>query len=245
MAKWTATVIARNEQDTIEECLRCIRNEAPPEQLKIHVMVNGSTDATYSRAISSPCATSIYRDIVPGKARAWNAAVHYLLADADVHFFVDAYALVRPGSFQAMADQLAATRANACAAIPRSGRSQAMLAHAARIGKIHGSLHALSGDFVARIKHRRIRLPEGLYRVDGLVGSMALHDLDHTKGWNYAHVACAEEAGWVFQSLSPFSLADWRRWWTRRRNQRLGAEQIARLKPTIYSQGFEHLPEKV
>lgn len=236
--RWTATVFARNEQAAIRGCVASVLRQGVVPL----VLVNGSTDRTADRARD---AGGVVVEIARGdKYDAWNRAVHQIHPAAEVHFFVDGYAAVADGSFCAMADTLALhPRANACAAMPSSGRSRAKMIDLVRDGLIHGSLFALSGHFVERIKQRQIYLPKGIYRGDGLIGDMALRDLDHTKPWDRSLVPCAEGATWTFRSLSPLRLEDWRRWLARRRNQQRGRTENARLAQIIKSQGYDRLPE--
>lgn len=236
-AEWTATIFAKNEERTIRECVESVRAQGDVVPL---VLVNGSTDRTAQ--LAEQAGARVIKLTVASKSSAWNEAVHKELHAASVHFFIDAYAIVTPGSFAAMAAKLAEhPKANACSAIPRSGRSRKQLAAAAMSGALHGSLHALAGHFVERIQARGIRLPAGIYRGDGLINTMALHNLDPSVAWDRSLVVCAPEAGWTFRGLSPFSISDWKRWYARRRNQKRGAAENQRIKEVIYSKGFEAL----
>lgn len=238
----TCTIFAKNEAPTIAACIESVRGQAD----KIYVMVNGSTDGTVK--IADKFGVWVSQTSKADKAAAWNFAVHHVIhrRNVDAHFFVDGYATVLPGSFAAMAREFNDPVVNAVSAAPASGRSRdALRERLARCEGLHGSLFALSGDFVARIQRLGIRLPAGLYRGDGLIASMALHDLDHTKPWDYRHIRFAPDAGWTFPGLSPLRPADWRRWLTRRRNQRLGVEQNARLRAAIYRDGFTNLPKSI
>ena len=108
------------------------------------------------------------------KSNAWNQYVHALAPPAALHVFVDAYATVTPGAIRALAAALAENPgALAAAALPSCGRSApAQRCQMRKSPALHGSLHALRGDFLDRIRAAGIRLPVGLYRGDGLIGSL-------------------------------------------------------------------------
>ena len=108
---------------------------------------------------------------------------------------------------------------------------------------LHGSLHALRGDFVERIAARGLELPAGLYRGDGLLGSMVMHDLDAAANpWNPTRIAVAAGASWQVRPLSPLRPADLRRYWNRRIQQARGRLEDAALREAIYRDGFANLP---
>jgi hypothetical protein len=110
---------------------------------------------------------------------------------------------------------------------------------------LHGSLHALRGSFVARIAALGLRLPVGLYRGDGLLGSMVMHDLDAaTNPWNPARIAVAAGASWQVRPLSLLRPADLRRYWNRRIQQARGRLEDAALREAIYRNGFAGLPRQ-
>ena len=57
-------------------------------------------------------------------------------------------------------------------------------------GQLHGQLHAFRCDFFDRMVARRIKLPIGTYWGDGLMGSMAAHNLDAlSEPWENRRIA--------------------------------------------------------
>ena len=154
--------------------------------------------------------------------------------------FVDAYARVHPDALRRLAAALAThQQANAAAAVPSSGRSAAAIRRGMLADPgIHGSLFALRGAFVDRLAASGFRLPVNLYRGDGLLASMAMHDLD-AKGepWTSRRVVVVPDATWAITPLSPWSLRDVRRQFLRQIRQRRGRLESAVIKALIYSCG--------
>ncbi len=116
----------------------------------IHVVVNGTTDATaaIARSLHKPN-TSIHEFTQGGKSRSWNRFVFEMLETfADVHVFVDGDAEVVAGSISALVSVLAATpHANLASAVPANGRKAAHYATqmTAKHG-VFGDLYAVTGD---------------------------------------------------------------------------------------------------
>ncbi len=246
---WNIVVFGRNEAATLQPCLEAIARAVGTRHARVDVLLNGCTDgsAAVARRVAAtlPVPVQVWEIELADKANAWNQYVHGIRRQARVHCFVDAYASVAPDAFTALDAALAASpQAQAAAAVPSSGRSAAatraaMLAAPA----LHGSLHALRGSFVERIRAGGLLLPVGLYRGDGLIGSMAMHDLDAaTNPWNPRNIVVVPEASWTVRALSPWRPADLRRWWNRRIQQARGRLEDAALREGIYQGGFGRLP---
>jgi glycosyltransferase involved in cell wall biosynthesis len=246
--EWSVVVLAHNEERSIGRCLDRVLAECKGRSARICVIVNGATDRTleiardYARA--SGGLLQAYRIGHGDKSNAWNQYVHALRIDASVHIFVDAYAFVSPGSFAALADALAESGKEAAAAVPGAGRSRAALIATMREkGGLHGSLHALTGGFIARVRERAIRLPLNLYRGDGLIGAMVAFDLDSIRGrYDPRRMVLVEAASWSFDSLRPWRWQDIRREFRRRVRQIRGQYESAAFSRLVRQAGFEGLP---
>lgn len=242
-------VFARNEAASLADCLEALDHAVEGLSATFTVVLNGTTDAS-AATVDAFAATSRHKVQVfdipfADKSNAWNQYVHALAPAAALHVFVDAYARVTPGAVRALATTLAEHPfAHAAAALPSCGRSAAaQRAQMRRSPSLHGSLHALRGDFLDRIRAAGIRLPVGLYRGDGLIGSLAVHDLDALANrWNTDRIALAEEATWQVPPLVPWRPRDLRRLWNRRIQQARGQLEDAALKAFIYSGNFAGLP---
>jgi glycosyltransferase involved in cell wall biosynthesis len=254
MLRWSVAVFACNEERTIARCLDAIIAECAGEKAQLHVVVNGSSDRSLEIARDyadrHPAMIFAHRILHADKQNAWNQYIHELRVEAGTHIFVDAYAYVTPGSLRALEEGLKRPGVNAAAAIPGSGRSRERIVEDMRGGSggrgLHGSLHALTGDFVNRIRARGIRQPVGIYRGDGLVGAMALYDLDPLRNrYDYARIALVDEASWTFDSLRPWRWRDLRRQLRRYLMQQRGRVENEAIKRVIRARGFEGLPAHV
>jgi hypothetical protein len=248
-AALSIAVFARNEAASLPGCLAALDAALEGLEASITVVLNGTTDGS-AAAVAGFAAASrhplrLFDISFADKSNAWNQYVHALAPPAALHVFVDASATVTPGAIRALAAALAENPfAQAAAALPSCGRSApAQRAQMRRSPSLHGSLHALRGDFLARIRAAGIRLPVGLYRGDGLIGSLVVHDLDAlATPWNTDRIALAEEATWRVAPLSPLRPRDLRRLWNRRIQQARGHFEDLALKECIYTDNFTGLP---
>jgi glycosyltransferase involved in cell wall biosynthesis len=249
MIDWSVVVFAKNEKGSIESCLSAIETACSGSDSHVTVVLNGSKDGTdeavfrYSRLCRIPI--NIFEIPFGDKANAWNKFIYDLRPSAHVYFFVDAYAIVGMRAFQLLAFALQKhTAANAATGVPSSGRSAAALAaemHAT--GGLHGSLHALRFRFVERICESQYRLPIGLYRGDGLIGSMAMHDLNPlVHPWCPERIVVVDGATWTHRVLSPFRPRDIMRQCNRMIRQARGRLEDEAIKRIIYRYGYGGLP---
>jgi hypothetical protein len=188
---------------------------------------------------------SVFEIAFGDKANAWNHFIHRFRPPASVYFFVDAYAVVQPFAFDQLSKAIASSNGvNAATALPTTGRSAASLSRRIReTHGLHGSLHALRRDFVDRICARKIRLPIGLYWGDGLIGAMAMFDLEPCRDvWTPSRIAVAEGATWKHRPLSLIRVSDLMRQLNRMVRQARGRMENVALKPIIREAGFEGLP---
>lgn len=250
LPRWSVAVFVHNEERSVARCIECILGECKEMPVAINIVVNGSTDGTlaiaqdYARRHAGIVSVHVIQHA--DKQNAWNQYVHDLRIDADVHFFVDGYAYVSPGSFRALAAALH-SGANAAAAIPASGRSRAHIVEEMRQGgQLHGSLHALPRRFVERIRALKIRMPLGMYRGDGLLGAMALFDLDPRRNrYDRSRIVLVENASWTFSELKPWRWRDIRRQARRYMRQRCGRYEHLAIRHLVRSSGFEALPPHI
>jgi len=197
------TILAHNEQRRIAACLNSIPDDLP--NCAIHVVVNGSSDATarIARDLNKPN-TVVHEFAEGGKSRSWNRFVfHTLHSFADIHIFVDGDAELVRGSVPALVATLRSNpHANLASAIPANGRKAAY--YAAQMMTEHGvfgDLYALKGSFLARMKEAGIRLPNDLIGDDGLIGALAKTDLQHEDHWDNTRVQICTDAGFLCQPV--------------------------------------------
>ena len=254
--RWAAAICARNEAQGIVGCLHALAlagagaGAGAAKRLHVTVLLNGCTDNTGPLAQRALRETGlpgrIYTIAQGDKANAFNQFVHRLRPAASTYFFIDGYAAVAPDALERLDTALAGrAEAAAAAAVPSSGRSATSLRQkmVAEPG-LHGSLFALRGSFVERITALGLRLPVGLYRGDGLVGSMVLHDLDAAGGgWKPSRLVVEPAATWHAPVLQPWRLRDLRRHFNRLVQQGRGRLQGQALRAVLYPGGFQALPE--
>lgn len=250
--RWSAVVVARNEAESLPSCLRALSAAVGPSPLHVTLLLNGSTDTSVSVAIAAaraagvPC--RIYAIPQADKSNAINCFLHELRPPAETYFFVDGYASVFPDALTLLAEALTRhPEANAAAAVPSTGRSAASLRQAMIASPgLHGSLFALRGRFVDRLVQAGIRLPVGLYRGDGLLGAMVMHDLDpQACPWDPSRVVVEPSASWSAPQLHPWRVRDLNRQIQRMIRQAQGRMESAAIREVIYSGGFTALPADV
>ena len=223
--RWPVMVLAHNEEKHIVACLDSLFDGEPGQPLEVYVMANGCTDRTealtleYAKRRPEVHLVSIQ---LGDKCNAWNVFIHDTVVnrcpDRSVYFFMDGDARSTPGSLAAMAAALVAEpHAHAASAPPASGRN---VAHDRRElleeRGLVANLYALRGSFIPRLLADQVRLPLKLEGDDGLIGALVKWDLDpkHNDFDHLRIVPCAN-AGFEFESVSPFSLSGIKGYWKR------------------------------
>jgi glycosyltransferase involved in cell wall biosynthesis len=203
------TVLAHNEAALIADCLASLPLGEPG--IEVHVVVNGSTDATAERArVAARGRATIHDYPQGGKARSWNRfTLDERTTFADVHVFVDGDATVAPGSVAIMARaMLDHDHVMAVASLPLNGRrAAAYRLSTVRDHGMFGDCYAVRGSFLERMKASGIRLPEDLIGDDGLVGALVKTDLGPESNWDNQRLHVAPDAGFYMSAptriLSP------------------------------------------
>lgn len=251
MARWAIAVFCRNEADMISGCLRHLASETNKyADISIYVIINGSTDKTKFLTNKHKILFNNYFNVTeitfPDKANAINQYINLTGLKADIFFFLDGYARISEDSLRNMAETLmACPTASAVGALPLAGRSAAAQRQSMRQYRdFHGSLFGLRGAFVERIRSQNLRLPVGLYRSDGLLGSMVRYDLDAIGDtWIPERVVLCEGAGWTVPQPSPVKAKDYIRFLRRRVQQARGRLETAAINRILEVKNFSGLPE--
>ncbi len=243
-------VFARNEQNTIFKCLTAIAAACQSSTFRVSILINGSTDRTLDVALSHPLVSKGSADIFVieygDKANAINRFIYDIRCDAQAYFFIDAYTEIGATALAALERPLALDPVlNASSGVPSIGRSARLLAQQMiRSSGLVGGLFALRRRFVDAFCERHLRLPIGLYRVDGLIGSMAMHDLDPVKNpWRTELVQVVPEATWNQRVLSLYRVRDILHQFNRMLRQARGRLENSAIKSVIYRSGYEGLPD--
>ncbi len=237
-----------NEAATIASCLESLDANCEGVPARILLLLNGSTDDTLAIAEGlrlKHATLEIHASRGADKANAINQYVHRLRDPGALAFFVDGYITAHAGALPAIEGALAAhPHAHVASAVPVSGRSSAyMRAQLLKGGGISGNLFACTPRFLDRLVAAGLRLPLFLYRGDGLIGSMAAHDLDAIgTPWDNSRLIGVADATYEFRPLSPFRWRDVKRQLKREVRQARGTLESAAVKALIYERGYAALP---
>ena len=248
---WNVAVFCRNEAGSIGRCIESIARASRHRRAVTTLIVNGSTDDSAAVALETArsCGAAIAVYTIPhgDKANAMNRFYYDLRESADYYFFVDAYAKIGPDALGELENCLA-TRPEVVAATGFAINGRTMHRHTERTltrgGHLHGQLHALRKDFLDRLVAKRIRLPIGLYYGDGLVGSLAMHDLDAVNTeWQDRRIGSGPGATYEIPELSPFKWQDLKRQFHRKVRQMRGRLENLAIRGIVYTGNYQALPE--
>ncbi len=248
-------VLAHNEEKHIVACLDSLFNGEPGQPLEVYVMANGCTDRTeeLTRAYSARRPEVHLVSISLGdKCNAWNVFVHDIVPTRcpgrSVYFFMDGDARSTPGSLRVMASALAGeSYAHAASAPPASGRN---VAHdrqelVAQRGLV-ANLYALRGSFIPRLVADGVRLPLKLEGDDGLLGALIKWDLDPKNNqFDHQRIVPCPDAGFEFESVSPFSLSGLRGYWKRAVRYGRRRYEFELLGKELKGKGLQGMPSDI
>jgi glycosyltransferase involved in cell wall biosynthesis len=248
---WNVAVFCRNERWSIVRCIESIADASRDRRTLITLVVNGSSDDSAALALEAAerrgIPLAVFTIAHGDKANAINWFFHALREPARYYFFIDAYAKIGANALAVM-EGLLAERPEAVAATGLAANGRTMVRDTARTmtegSRLHGQLHALRPDFIDRLVARNLWLPIGLYYGDGLVGSMALHNLDPLRnGWEQQRIVHSPDATYEIPVLSPFRWRDLRRQFQRKVRQMRGRLQNLAIRSIVYEHGYEGLPD--
>jgi hypothetical protein len=234
---WSVAIIAaREDVATLASAIESAVVAVGREHAIVDVMINGNPalsrgvtshlGAKENRARDEPRTIVRIWDLpLRDKAHAWNEYVHRIWSGSDVAFFLDGNVYVMPDALSQLNATLNdAAHALAATAVPSHGHSAPAMRDAiARSGGFAGNLHALRGSTLRELRELQIRLPLGLYRVDGLLGAILCFRFDPGKHpWNTENVATSWKSTWTFRTGSMWRYRDLRMQFNRMKRQALG-----------------------
>lgn len=248
---WQVGVFGQNEAARIGQCIASIAHAAQGQRVLATVLLNGTTDDSAAVALQAAAACSqpveIYRIAHADKSNAINHFFYELRVPASGYCCVDAYVVIGPDTLSGFAHAFASSQeARLATGIAVNGRSEMLSVEKTLTvgGVVHGQLYAPQRQFIERLTQQGLRLPLGLYRGDGLLGSMAAHDLDPlTRPWDNKRVPGVREATYEIKPLSPFSPRDVRRHLRRSVRHMRGRLENAAIQRIIYARGYTALPQ--
>ncbi len=247
---WHISVVCQNEAARIAGCLTSIREAVGRRRALVTLNLNGSTDdsGVIAHRIARDCGLPlwIYRTQAADKANALNQFIHSLRVPARMYVFVDGYVRISPAALLGLEDCLASRpAAMAATGVAVNGRTMHLATQKTleQGGVLHGQLHALRPEFLDRMVEQQIRLPIGTYSGDGLMGSMAAHNLDAMgRPWDNGRIVGVRQATYEIAALSLFRPRDLQRQFRRKVRQMRGKLQHQAMKAIIYRHGFARLP---
>jgi hypothetical protein len=248
--EWQVAVFCHNERRRIAACLDSVAAALGARRGLITVMLNGSTDGSEAAALAARAGLAaevrVYAIPYADKSNAINMFIHALREDAGLYVFVDGAVTIGRGAIAAAEARLASCPdALAASGVAGNGRTEVRRNRAAveQGGILRGQFFALRPGFVERMVAGGIRLPVGLYRGDGLIGSMAAHDLDaQGKAWDNGRVIGVADAVFDIDALSILSAGDLRRQFRRKIRQMRGKVENAAIRQIVYAHGYAALP---
>lgn len=247
---WNVAVYCLNEDKRLRSCLESVLTALDGRSALVTVILNGSRDGSAEIAKSFATAghpVQLFRITAGDKANAINQFNYHLRSPARIYGGVDGYAHVAPASFRAMEERLAVDpNAVAATGVCMNGRTMRLATEATLTvgGQLHGQLHSLRRDFIDRMVAGGIKLPVGTYWGDGLLGSMAAHNLDALgKPWDNRRIAGVAAATYEIPPLSVFKFRDLKQQFRRKVRQQRGRIQNAAIKEIIYRVGYGGLPD--
>lgn len=241
-------VYAVNEARLLADCIRSIDDAAAGYQAGINVILNGTRDNSLDVLAALKLRHASLRVFLlpfPDKSHAINTFFYEIRRPATVYVQIDGYTRITAGSFAAVRDGLfRSDKVNVVSTCQANGRSAAAETRRTLAGgKCTGQFHALRPSFVDRLVAAGLRLPLRLYWGDGLLGSMAAHDLDPiANAWDNERVIGVEQARFVIRPLSMLRWRDIQRQYKREIRQTLGTLQNEAIKAIIYRHGYGALP---
>lgn len=247
---WLVAIFAHNEARNIIACLDSLQ-AATNHPLECFVLANACTDRTEAlvREYGANHPNVHLVSIALGdKANAWNVFVHEIAPPgAAQYFFIDGDVRATSGALDAMVQSLSLhPQANGASALPKSGRGiTAFQRDMLENHGVAGNLYGLRGTFVDRIRTQGIRMPIGTIGEDALMGAMLKWDLRGDIRWDNSRVVVAREAGFEFDSVSPWLPREWQKYFRRRVRYSIRGYQNKILGRAIQPDGFESLPQNV
>jgi glycosyltransferase involved in cell wall biosynthesis len=247
---WPVAVFAHNEARNIIACLDSLQ-AAARHPIECYVLANACSDRTedlvrdYAARHPNVHLVSI---TLGDKSNAWNVFVHETApSEASHYFFIDGDVRATANALDIMARVLEQhPQANGVSALPQSGRGVAAFQRdMLKDNGVAGNLYGLRGTFVERIRAQAIHMPIGTIGEDALMGAMLKWDLRGDTRWDNSKVVVAQEAGFEFDSVSPWLPREWKKYFRRRVRYSVRGYQNKMLGRAIQPGGFEALPRQV
>jgi len=255
-SRWIIAVFAYNNAKTIQAALKSIVAATADHDVSIYVLANGCTDTTIDKVRS--CSTlmpNLWLVEIPvaDKANAWNIFIHDLFTEEETSdfktwFFMDGDVTLTSNSMPILASMLDDSQdAEAVGGMPGSGRD--MDAWRQRMvfnGMLAGNYYALRGSFVQQVRRAQVRIPVGLIGEDFFVSWMIANiSWWDTEPEHRSRCVFSGSAEFMFRSLSPLRLSDYRTYLHRKWQYTLRGLQHQMLIMLLIEEGLTSMPSTV
>ena len=211
---YSIAIFAYNEQEHIKTCLDIIFQSVDDNLDKVYLLANGCTDRTVDRAkelVEYSERLEIVEISLGDKCNAWNHYIHNIATTKYIHFFVDADCLFSKDCFPKMYKSLkeAAQTTNIIAGMPLGGRNNAFYRSLVTDRScFFGNLYGLHPRYLSVIQSKNFKLPIGLNWIDSFLTKAANTDINFFDYNLPQRVTYLDDAGFYFESLSPFKWQD-------------------------------------
>lgn len=214
--KYNIAMFAYNEAQHITTAIKSIYDNVDDGLNRFCLIANGCTDATVEVANKAKKALGfealeVVELALGDKCNAWNHYVHKVADNADVHFFVDADVTFTDKSFPTMYAEMEKHQfaPHIIAGYPYSGRNIAFYQSlVTERSCFFGNLYGASRSYIELLQAQNFTLPVGLNWIDSFLTKAANTDLTFGSKNLPNRVIHNKNAGFEFESLSPFSYAD-------------------------------------
>lgn len=208
---WAVAIFASRESaDTLVRSVQAAVIACGTAHSNVDILVNGNTALAEQMhdllgalgKVPVTCRIRLWSILFGDKAHAWNQFMHQISCESELTFFVDGYVQVRPDSFSSIAAGLKMNpNAIAATGVPTVGRTAtALRQQMIEGGGLHGNLYAVRSSTMEMLKNRKVTLPLGLYRNDGLLGAMFNYNLNPAEyDWNPKRILVQPESSWDLQ----------------------------------------------
>ncbi len=249
-------VFAYNNAKTIQAALKSILAATDNHDVSIYVLANGCTDTTIDKVRDClALMPNLWLVEIPeaDKASAWNIFIHDLFPeeeaiDLKTWFFMDGDVTLAPNSMPILATMLDNSQnAEAVGGMPGSGRDMdARRQRMVNNGVLAGNYYALRGSFVQQVRNAQIRLPVGLIGEEFLLSWMIANILWwDTEPERRSRCVFSGSAEFMFRSLSPLSLPDYKTFLHRKWRYTIRGFQHQMLIMLLMKEGLASMPSTV
>tara|TARA_R110000782_G_scaffold107224_1_gene195633 strand:+ start:888 stop:1889 length:1002 start_codon:yes stop_codon:yes gene_type:complete len=224
---------------TITNTLSCALR-AIPEGSRVDVLINGIKELAYqtyhwaTRNMPANRQLKTWNIPVGDKGNAWNQHIHKIWQGDMNTIYIDGYVRVTKDAISALSRTLACRASSlGTSGLPTIGASAGKLRRKMqKEGGFHGNLCSIKSVALEQIRNRNIRIPLGMYRVDGLMGAFLSFGLDNTlHTWDpFRFIPHTIGASWVCDDKKWYHIRNIFAWKNRRDRQARGDIENAAIK---------------